>query len=55
MYGALVHPTVIFEHTYLTPTIQILNTNGEIAWESKEYWPSEEAVEDVLQTLSETS
>ena len=34
IYEAFNHP--------VTPTIQILNTNGEIVWESKEYWPSEE-------------
>tara|TARA_B100000459_G_C8396582_1_gene122854 strand:- start:12 stop:488 length:477 start_codon:yes stop_codon:yes gene_type:complete len=55
--GTLVNDISIYEafNHPVTPTIQILNTNGEIAWESKEYWPSEEAVEDVLQTLSETS
>ena len=55
--GTLVNDISIYEafNHPVTPTIQILDTNGEIVWESKKYWPSEEAVEDVLQTLSETS
>ena len=39
----------------VTPTIQIVNRNGEIVWTSKEYWPSDDAMGEVLQALTDAS
>ena len=47
IYEAFNHP--------VTPTIQIVNSDGEIAWTSNEYWPSDVALQDVLQSLSNVS
>jgi hypothetical protein len=43
-----------FKHP-VTPTIQIVNRDGEIAWTSKEYWPSADALNDVLQSLNDAA
>ena len=47
IYEAFNHP--------VTPTIQIVNRNGEIVWTSKEYWPSDDAMGEVLQALTDAS
>ena len=39
----------------VTPTIKVVNRNGEIVWTSKEYWPSDDAMDEVLQALADAS
>ena len=36
-----------------TPTLQIMNTNGEIIWNSKTYWPTLEVLEEIKILLIE--
>ena len=55
--GAVVEGISVYEaFDYpVTPTIQIVNRNGEIVWKSKEYWPSSQALDDVLQSLKQAA
>ena len=55
--GAVVEGISVYEaFDYpVTPTIQIVNRNGEIVWKSKEYWPSTQALDDVLQSLKQAA
>tara|TARA_B100001121_G_scaffold80402_2_gene71297 strand:+ start:13762 stop:14355 length:594 start_codon:yes stop_codon:yes gene_type:complete len=55
--GTVVDNLSIYEafNDPVTPTIQIVNRNGEIVWTSKEYWPSDDAMSEVLQALIDAS
>ena len=55
--GMIVDDSSIYEafNDPVTPTIQVVNRNGEIVWTSKEYWPSDDAMDEVLQALADAS